>query len=131
MALERNSDTKILLVDDDPLQVRVREAVLRDADFQVLIATSAEAALALLRVNSSPVRADAIVTDHLLPGASGAEFARSVRYLHPTVPIVVLTGMASAEHEYAGLNVAFLVKPVPPDELIYTIKTLLASAAAA
>jgi DNA-binding response OmpR family regulator len=131
MAFDWNRNSKILLVDDDPLQVRVREAVLRDADFRVLIATSAEAALALLRVNSSPVRADAIVTDHMLPGASGAEFVRGVRRLHPTVPIVVLTGMATAEQEYAGLNVAFLVKPVPPDELIYTIKTLLASAAAA
>jgi len=131
MAVNQKTDSQILLVDDDALQVRVRAAVLRDAGFQVLIATSAEAAMALFRVNSGSAKVDAILTDHLMSGASGAEFARSVRYLHPTVPIVVLTGMASAEHEYAGLNVAFLVKPVPPDELIYTIKTLLASAAAA
>ena len=87
--------------------------------------------MALLRVNSASTRADAIVTDHLLPGASGAEFARSVRRIHPAVPIVVLTGLSTAEHEYTGLNVTFLVKPVPPDELIVKIKSLLASAAAA
>ena len=131
MALNQKTDSRILLVDDDALQVRMRAAVLRDAGFQVLIATSAEAAMALFRVNSPSAKVDAILTDHLMSGASGAEFARSVRRIRPAVPIVVLTGLITAEPEYAGLNVTFLVKPVPPDELIFKIKSLLASAAAA
>jgi DNA-binding response OmpR family regulator len=47
------------------------------------------------------------------------------------MPIVVLTGLITAEHEYDGIDVMFLVKPVPPDEFIYRMKTLLSPPAAA
>ena len=40
----------MLLIDDNPLQLKVREAVLRNAGFQVSVATTAESALAMLRV---------------------------------------------------------------------------------
>lgn len=124
-----NSETtkQILLVDDDAVQLRLREAVLREAGFQVAIATSAEVALTLLTSASNPLRVWAILTDHLLPGATGAEFARKVRSSHPDLPIVVLTGMPGAEEEYEGVEVTFLMKPVAPDDLVRTMRTALAA----
>ena len=44
------SVNQVLLVDDNPLQLSVREAVLRKAGFQVSVATTAESALATLRI---------------------------------------------------------------------------------
>jgi len=122
-----NSDTakKILLVDDDPVQLRLREAVLREAGFQVAIATSAEVALTLLTSPTDPLRVHVILTDHLLPGATGAEFARKVRVSHPEMPIVVLTGMPGAEEEYKEVKVIFLMKPVAPDLLVTTVQGAL------
>jgi len=117
-------------VDDDPVQLRLREAVLREAAFEVTIATSAEIALSLLTAAADPLRVRAILTDHLLPGATGADFARQVRASHPRMPIVVLTGMPGAEEEYRGLDVKFLMKPVAPGELVHTLRTAVAAAAA-
>ena len=123
MAQTERAPAGILLVDDDPIQIRIREAILRDAGFRVTIAMSAEAALDLLRERRPPDGIRAIVTDHILPGASGAEFVRMVRNVHADIPIVVITGLPGAEEEYEGLGVLFREKPLPPDHLIATVKS--------
>ncbi len=114
------SAVPILLVDDDPLQLRVREAVLRRAHFEVAVATSAEGALAVLRAAARPFAA--IITDHVLPGASGVEFVRRLRAIEPWVPVIVVTGMPEAEPEYKGLNILFQEKPVDPEEMIRLVE---------
>ncbi len=113
---------RVLLIDDSPLQRRVREAVLRDAGFEVCIATTAETAHALLRSDGVGSSIGVIVTDHILPGASGAEFVRQVRLINAEVPVIVITGLPEVESEYAGLNVIFRNKPCPPPELIALVR---------
>ena len=121
---ETSRDTRVLLVDDDPVQLRVREAVLRDAGVPVDVATTAESALALLRSSSGGV-IGVVVTDHIMPGTSGAVFVHRLRDLKPGVPVVVISGMAEAEDEYQGLNVTFRTKPCPPTELIALVRQYL------
>ncbi len=116
---------RILLIDDSPLQLRVREAVLRDAGFEVCIATTAETAHALLRTESVGSSIGVIVTDHILPGASGAEFVRQLRRIKAEVPVIVITGLPEVESEYAGLNVIFRHKPCPPPELIALVSACM------
>lgn len=113
----------ILLIDDNPLQLKVRETVLRQAGFQVSVATTAESALATLR--ALPDRVGLIITDHLMPGTSGSELVRQVRAARIQVPVIVLSGLAEAEPEYEGLDVTFRVKPYPPTELIALVKSRL------
>ncbi len=123
------ADTKpanrVLLIDDDPLQLRVREAVLRDAGIEIDVATTAESALALLRSEAGQNIAT-IVTDHIMPGASGAVFVRALREIKPQVPVIVISGLAEAEDEYDGMDVRFRTKPCPPPELIALVKKSLA-----
>lgn len=119
-----NSANRVLLIDDDPLQLRVREAVLRDAGIEVDVATTAESALALLRSEAGQ-SIGTIVTDHIMPGASGAVFVRALREIKPDVPVIVISGMAEAEDEYGGMNVRFRTKPCPPPELIALVKKSL------
>jgi DNA-binding response OmpR family regulator len=118
------SANRVLLIDDDPLQLRVREAVLRDAGLEVDVATTAESALALLR-SEAGAGVGTIVTDHIMPGASGAVFVRALRDIKPDVPVIVISGMAEAEDEYIGLDVHFRTKPCPPPELIALVKQSL------
>jgi CheY-like chemotaxis protein len=106
----------VLLIDDNAVQLRVRESVLRDAGISVWCASSAEEALAFLRLLSAPVKA--ILTDHVMPGASGSDFVRQLRRLCPQVPVLVISGMCEAEGEYAGMDVTFLRKPCRPEVLI-------------
>ena len=108
---------RVLLIDDSPLQLRVREAVLRDAGFAVCIATTAEGALALLRTDVGNT-IGTVVTDHVMPDVSGAEFVKQIRAIQPQVPVIVITGLPDAEGEYEGLDVSFRTKPIAPPDLI-------------
>jgi DNA-binding response OmpR family regulator len=113
---------EVLLIDDSPIQLSVREAVLESAGFSVLTAGSAEQALALLEDPAVTTDLKVIVTDHVLPGASGVSFVRAVRSLNTSVPVLVITGMDEAEKEYAGLEITFLHKPCPPEDLILKVQ---------
>jgi CheY-like chemotaxis protein len=121
---ETSRARRVLLIDDDPIQLRVREAVLREAGLPVDVATTAESALALLRTSTGNV-IGAIVTDHIMPGISGAIFVRQLRDLKPDVPVIVISGMAEAEDEYDGLKVTFRTKPCRPTELIELVRQSL------
>jgi DNA-binding response OmpR family regulator len=121
-----NSLSQVLLIDDNPLQLSIREAVLRNAGFQVSVATTSESALAMLRVLSD--RIGVVVTDHLMPECSGSELVRQIRAANDWLPVIVLSGLAEAEAEYEGLEVVFRAKPLPPPELIELVRTSLAQA---
>ena len=115
----------ILVIDDNPTQLCVREAVLRDAGFSVLTASSAEQALEMLRDHEASSGLRIILTDHVLPGASGDAFVRALREFSPSVPVLVISGMDEAEQEYAGLEVTFLHKPCAPEDLIAQVRNAL------
>jgi len=117
----------VLLIDDNPVQLRAREAVLRNAGITTHIATTQEGALALLRSEVSEA-VGAIITDHIMPGSSGAEFVRALRAAKPGVPVIVITGLAEAESEYRGLGVTFRQKPCPPEELIALVRSSIGEA---
>lgn len=113
----------VLLVDDSPIQMAARQGVLKQAGFIVQIATSAETALSLLR---SPVgeTVNLILTDHVMPETSGAEFVRLLRSIKPAIPVVVISGMPEVDQEYEGLDVIFRQKPIPPPDLIKLVDEL-------
>jgi DNA-binding response OmpR family regulator len=119
--------SQVLLVDDNPSQLKVREAVLRNAGFQVCVATSAESALATLRV--LPDRIGVVVTDHLMPECSGAGLVQQIRASRNWIPVIVLSGLLEAESEYQGLDVIFRAKPFPPLELIELVRSSLSRTA--
>ena len=108
----------VLLVDDNPIQLSARQMVLSQAGLEVKVATSADSALALLRTLSQAEKIGVIVTDHIMPQATGSEFVTLVRQINPQVPVIVISGLAEAEKEYEGMNVLFRQKPCPPAELI-------------
>jgi DNA-binding response OmpR family regulator len=114
---------QLLLIDDNALQLSVREAVLRNAGFTVAVATTADSALATLRILGQ--RINLVITDHIMPGCNGTEFVRRLRQENDWVPVIVLSGLPEAEAEYGGLDVVFRQKPVPPPELIALVRACL------
>jgi len=84
----------VLLVDDEEL-VRMSTAdMLTDMGFEVCEASSAEDALALL---NQDMKIDLVITDHLMPGMSGAQLAHEVRARIPALPILIVSGYADVE----------------------------------
>jgi CheY-like chemotaxis protein len=108
----------VLLVDDNPVQAATRQAILSHSGNKVFIATSACHALALLEDLELARTVRLVITDHLMPKMNGPQFVVKVRQRFPTLPILVLSGLADAEIEYAGMNVLYRQKPIAPEELI-------------
>jgi CheY-like chemotaxis protein len=113
---------RALLVDDEDL-VRMSTAdMLADMGFEVLEAGSAEEALRLLHEGAE---VDILVTDHLMPGMSGANLARTVRSLRPGLPVLIVSGYAEAEG--VAPDLPRLVKPFRVAELAELVTALMSN----
>lgn len=114
-----------LLLDDNTMQLTVREMVLRRAEVESHVATKAQSALALLRSSAGREKIGVVITDHLMPDMDGVDFVKELRSFNREVPVIVISGLPDAEQEYAGLNVIFRAKPCDPEDLIALVKTAL------
>jgi signal transduction histidine kinase/CheY-like chemotaxis protein len=115
--------TRILLVEDVPVNQLVTATLLRREGHMVDIAGGGEAAV--MAVSRTPY--DLIFMDNFMPGMSGPEATQRIRALRGparTVPVIALTGSVSAEDHAAlravGMN-GVLAKPVAFPELLAVI----------
>ncbi len=109
----------LLLVDDQPRNLEVLEAILASPDHRLLRATSGdEALLALMREEFA-----AIVLDVQMPGMSGLELARLIkrRKRNEQIPILFITAHFLTEMDvlegYGVGAVDYLTKPINPQIL--------------
>ncbi len=109
--------TVILVVDDNPVQALTRKAILAGAGFDVQTAYSADAAFAALDEDSGQT-ITLVITDHIMPGESGSHFVEKLWERRTSLSVMVLSGLAEAEEDYAGLDITFRAKPIRPSELI-------------
>ena len=84
----------VLLVDDEELVRMSTATMLSDLGFRVLEAASGEEAMRMIREG---VKADVLVTDHLMPGMTGTELARAVREMRPDVRVLIISGYAELD----------------------------------
>jgi CheY-like chemotaxis protein len=113
----------ILLVDDEPL-VRLSTAEgLKDLGYEVVDVGTAAEALETLRVGLVP---DLVVTDHMMPGMSGAQLAGELRARVPGLPVLMITGYANLPPEQIqGLTI--LAKPFRQAEIAVLLAQMLTS----
>jgi len=118
-------NSQILLVDDDLIQSAVRNTILSRSGFRVVVARQADEAMLLLERPELLSSLRLMITDHLMPGMNGPELVKHLRTILPSLPVLVLSGLADAESEYEGLQVSFQLKPFPPEEMIRMVNLLL------
>ncbi|WP_394763803.1 response regulator [Phenylobacterium sp.] len=95
---------------------------LRDLGFKVIEAASAAGALEHLREGLVP---DVLVTDHMMPGMTGATLAREARRKLPALPVLMITGYSNLRpEETRGLDV--ITKPFHRGDLAARITNLVA-----
>jgi DNA-binding response OmpR family regulator len=115
----------VLVVDDDPVIVNLLQVNFEIEGYDVLAATSGEAALAQARTGHPGV----IVLDVMMPGIDGLEVARRLRESEETrsIPIILLSAKAQASDIQSGLAVAdeYVTKPFEPLELLERVAALL------
>ena len=108
---EATTQPRVLLVDDDEVNLLLTSIALRERGFVITEAASGERALALLR-DSQP---DVVVLDALMPGMDGFETCRELRRLSAfaSLPVLMLTGLddeASINRAYEAGATDFFVK---------------------
>lgn len=119
----------VLLIDDNAIQAATRQTILRRAGYHAIAALNPRRALEQFQQDEFPAEIRAVITDHIMPGMNGAEFVRELRKIQPDLPVMVISGLEEAEPLYNGLNVHFLLKPLPPEQLLAHIKRTLAQPA--
>ncbi|HTO04786.1 MAG TPA: CHASE4 domain-containing protein, partial [Opitutus sp.] len=115
---DSNHAGNVLLVDDDVLVRETLEAGLRNRKYRITCATSGAQALKLVREQRGVF--DAVVTDQMMPGMTGIELGEILARENPALPLILVTGFASAldEAKIKALGFsAMLMKPVTIDEL--------------
>jgi PAS domain S-box-containing protein len=113
---------RVLLVDDEE-QVRFTTSEsLTELGYDVVPAGSAQEALDAVTGGLAP---DLLVTDHLMPGMTGAQLAIELRARLPGLPVLMITGYAQLRPEEVG-DFDVLVKPYRHAELALRIAELLA-----
>lgn len=109
----------VLLVDDEELVRMSTAEMLADLGYDVIEANSAQQALQLLDEGASP---NFVITDHLMPGMSGANLALEVRARKPGLPILIVSGYTEAEE--IAPDFPRLTKPFRNAELAHSIASL-------
>jgi CheY-like chemotaxis protein len=125
-AQENAEETTILLIDDNAVQAATRQTILKRAGYFVIAALNPVRALEQFQASEFPAEIKLVITDHLMPGMTGAEFVRELRKTLPTIPVLVISGLEEAEDQYTGLNVMFRMKPLLPDYLLASVHSLIA-----
>ncbi|MET0363496.1 MAG: ATP-binding protein [Sphingobium sp.] len=121
----RSSHGRLLLIDDDPMVRLTTAEMLRDLGFEVVETESAREGLSMIDDGYKP---DIVVTDHLMPGMTGAELAIRLRVDHPDIAILIVSGYQGID--LIAPDIVRLSKPFRATQLTASIEVARAQRAA-
>lgn len=117
------SPGRVLVVDDDLLVREIVSETLIEAGFETATTRDPEKARQLLE-RHAPGHFECVVTDYLMPGSNGIEFARAVLERDPSLRVLMLTSQDDKEVVKASLRGGifdFLEKPVKAPALLEAV----------
>ncbi|MBC7376148.1 MAG: sigma 54-interacting transcriptional regulator [Burkholderiaceae bacterium] len=120
---------RILIVDDDPVLLRLLALRLRHEGHEPLQATSGEAALALLDHELPQV----LITDLRMGGMNGLQLFEAVHRRHPLLPVLILTAHGTIPDAVKALQrgvFGYITKPIEAHELMAEVDRALAASLA-
>ncbi|MCB9103491.1 MAG: hybrid sensor histidine kinase/response regulator [Anaerolineales bacterium] len=123
--VERKEQT-ILIIDDQPTNLRVMAEYLEMDGFELMVAQNGEDGLAIARAGQP----DIILLDVMMPGIDGFETCRRLQQDDRTrdIPIIFMTALADVDHKVKGFEagaVDYVTKPIQQAEVLARINTHL------
>ena len=115
---------KILVLEDDKELNRTVCAFLNNSGYKAVGCLNANEAYDVLYENTI----DLIVSDIMMPGVDGFEFARNIRDVNNDIPILFMTARDDIASKQRGFRIGvddYMVKPIDLDELFLRIGALL------
>jgi adenylate cyclase len=121
-----NSPPKILVVDDNPKNVKLLSDLLSAKGYEVVTAFSGPDAIEQLEAE----KPDLLLLDVVMPEMSGYEVCRKIRKNHSTslLPVVMVTALDPGEERVKGIEAGaddFITKPINQAELLARVRSLL------
>lgn len=115
---------KILVVEDDEKLNQIVCTYLNDSGFQAKGCLNANNAYEEMYNNLYNL----IISDIMMPGIDGFEFAESVRQANPTIPILFMSAKDDLPSKQKGFQIGiddYMVKPIELGELLLRVRALL------
>jgi PAS domain S-box-containing protein len=115
----------ILVVDDEELLLNLSRDILKGAGYEVVCASSGEAALLILEKNAD---FDLMITDVIMPGIDGYQLARIVHEKYPSIRLLFISGYNQTQNSDIASDEHFqdlLRKPFSKRELLKTVDEVL------
>lgn len=115
---------RILVVEDDPDLNRTVCAFLNHSGYEATGCLGAQEAYDAMY----DTLFDLIISDIMMPGIDGFEFAQNVRALNENIPVLFMTARDDIASKQRGFQIGaddYMVKPIDLDELLLRIGALL------
>jgi PAS domain S-box-containing protein len=119
------AETILVVEDDADLRAYLGE-ILRGLDYRVMVATDAATALEILAKKERPV--DLLLTDIIMPGMNGRQFAAEALRQWPHLKVLYMTGYSRNAVVHQGRldeGVDLLQKPISQAELAHRVRVIL------
>ena len=116
----------VLLVEDEPVVLRLARDLLVENGYRVLAAASGSDALSIARKETETIHM--LITDVVMPEMSGPELADRIRKLWPTMRVLYMSGYTDDEmlcRKGLPENSAFLRKPFTPHQFLQKARATL------
>lgn len=122
------SDNRVLVVDDEQLNLVIIEEFLSDEALE--LATYSEPAQAWETLSTPGSDFSLVILDRMMPGLDGMEFLRRMKAepRFATIPVIMQTAASSPEQVRQGLEAGayyYLTKPYEPEALISIVRAAL------
>ncbi|HEX4297971.1 MAG TPA: sigma-54 dependent transcriptional regulator [Devosia sp.] len=117
--------TRILIVDDDPVQLRLTSEVARRAGFAPVTAAGGDEALRRLRADPG---FGAIILDLVMPDRDGMAVMEAMAREQIATPVIVQTAHSSLETVLSAMRQGaadYFVKPVAPERLMVSLRNVI------
>ncbi|MCB1229131.1 MAG: response regulator [Verrucomicrobiae bacterium] len=121
--LESKAGGRILIVDDDPMNIQIVTSVLSMSGF--LVDSAIDGRQAMPRMEE--LQPDAVILDLMMPGRDGFELCRLIR-VNPRfarTSVVIVTGLQDIDARQRGLQCGatdYILKPWKPEDLVLRVR---------
>jgi DNA-binding NtrC family response regulator len=121
----------ILIVDDDPVQRRLLEAMAVRFGYETIVTDGGDAAWTLL-ADADGSRIDVVILDLVMPDLDGLGVLARMREAGLRIPVIVQTAHGGIDNVVSAMRAGaadFVVKPVGPERLQVSLRNALAASA--
>ena len=118
--------SKILVVDDNPVNCDLLSRRLMRAGYTVLVAKNGDEALRLCEKHRGPVHL--MITDVVMPGMSGGKLSERIAVTRPETKVLYMSGYTDntiVHHGVLDPETSFLQKPFTLHAFLYKVREVL------